>query len=65
MFIREGSGRKTNESEEGQKMLYSRLTFTTELNAEAILPKYKGSTFRGAFGNALKRVVCALERQNC
>lgn len=46
-------------------MLYSRLTFTSELNAEAILPPFKGSTFRGAFGTALKRVVCALERQDC
>lgn len=46
-------------------MLYSRLSFTTELSASASLPLFKGSTFRGAFGNALKRVACALERQEC
>jgi len=32
---------------------------------EAILPEYKGSTFRGVFGHALKRVVCALRRRDC
>lgn len=46
-------------------MFYGRFTFTTELNTEAILPPFKGSTFRGAFGSALKRVVCALKRQDC
>ena len=32
---------------------------------ELHLPGYKGSTFRGAFGNALRRVVCALRRDTC
>lgn len=31
----------------------------------AILPKFKGSTLRGAFGHALKRITCALRRQEC
>ncbi len=46
-------------------MLYGRFIFNCELNAEAVLPPFKGSTFRGAFGVALKRVVCALKRQDC
>ena len=29
------------------------------------MPEYKGSTFRGAFGYALKQVVCALKRNDC
>ncbi len=29
------------------------------------LPTYKGSTFRGGFGVAFRRVVCALRRQDC
>jgi len=31
----------------------------------AFLPAFKGSTLRGAFGHALKRVACALRRQPC
>lgn len=30
-----------------------------------ILPSYKGSTFRGAFGNVFKRIVCATRRKEC
>jgi len=29
------------------------------------LPEYKGATFRGGFGQALKGVTCALKRQDC
>ena len=32
---------------------------------EAILPPFKGSTFRGMFGYALRQVVCALKSLNC
>lgn len=32
---------------------------------DAVFPYYKGSTFRGVFGHALKKVVCALKRQDC
>ena len=46
-------------------MLYGKYTFICQLENEAILPPYKGSTFRGVFGIALKRVVCALKRQEC
>ncbi len=30
-----------------------------------ILPPYKGSTFRGGFGNAFKKVVCTIKRETC
>ncbi len=46
-------------------MLYGKYQFLCRLTDEAILPCYKGSTFRGVFGRALKRVVCALKRQEC
>jgi hypothetical protein len=46
-------------------MLYGKYQFLCCLTDETILPCYKGSTFRGVFGRALKRVVCALKRQEC
>jgi hypothetical protein len=46
-------------------MRFGKYLFRNVLRDEAILPPYKGSTFRGAFGAALKRVVCALKREDC
>ncbi|MBW2031826.1 MAG: CRISPR system precrRNA processing endoribonuclease RAMP protein Cas6 [Deltaproteobacteria bacterium] len=46
-------------------MLFGNYSFFCVLDNEAILPYYKGSTFRGVFGTALKRVVCALRKQEC
>jgi hypothetical protein len=46
-------------------MLYGRYVFSCEFQTDAVLPEYKGSTFRGLFGHALKKVVCALKRQDC
>ena len=46
-------------------MIYGKYTFICRLESDAVLPYYKGSTFRGVFGHALKRVVCALKRQVC
>ncbi|MDO9586011.1 MAG: CRISPR system precrRNA processing endoribonuclease RAMP protein Cas6, partial [Syntrophales bacterium] len=46
-------------------MLYGRYHFSGIFEDDAILPEYKGSTFRGVFGHALKKVVCALRRQDC
>ena len=46
-------------------MLYGQYRFHCRLDRNAALPAYKGSTFRGAFGIALKQVVCALKRQSC
>lgn len=39
--------------------------FTIRFTASAILPEYKGSTLRGAFGRALKKCTCALRRREC
>ncbi|MBW1959731.1 MAG: CRISPR system precrRNA processing endoribonuclease RAMP protein Cas6 [Deltaproteobacteria bacterium] len=46
-------------------MLYGEYQFLCRLENEAIVPFFKGSTFRGLFGHALKKVVCALKRQEC
>jgi len=46
-------------------MLYGKYNFFCRLENEAYLPCYKGSTFRGVFGQALKKIVCALKRQEC
>ena len=46
-------------------MLYGKYTFICRLKTTTILPYYKGSTIRGVFGHALKKVVCALKRQAC
>lgn len=43
----------------------STYTFTMRAEVEAWLPRYKGSTLRGAFGNALKQAVCIRRDLNC
>lgn len=40
-------------------------TFVCLFTSSARLPVFKGSTLRGGFGHALKRVCCALPRQEC
>jgi len=46
-------------------MLFGRYRFACRFIEEAYLPSYKGSTFRGAFGGALKKVVCAVRKKDC
>jgi len=46
-------------------MLYGIHQFFCVFENDAYLPHYKGSTFRGVFGRALKKVVCALKKQEC
>lgn len=46
-------------------MLYGKYKFFCVFKDEAFLPYYKGSTFRGVFGRALKNVVCALKLREC
>jgi len=46
-------------------MFYGSYQFLAAFTDEAVLPPFKGSTFRGFFGGALKKVVCALKHQEC
>jgi hypothetical protein len=46
-------------------MLFGNYLFFCEFRESAILPPYKGSTFRGVFGQTLKKIVCALKKKNC
>jgi len=46
-------------------MLFGKYKFSSVFINDAILPPYKGSTFRGGFGHALKYVVCNLSNQTC
>jgi hypothetical protein len=42
------------------KVPYLRLAFTLRAIGPAVLPAYKGSMLRGAFGQALRRLVCVM-----
>ncbi|MBN1849960.1 MAG: CRISPR system precrRNA processing endoribonuclease RAMP protein Cas6 [Deltaproteobacteria bacterium] len=46
-------------------MLIGTYQFSCRFTDEAELPYFKGATFRGVFGRALKNVVCALKRNEC
>ena len=46
-------------------MRYGEYHFNSVFEQEAILPPYKGSTFRGLFGHALRKVVCVLKTGVC
>ncbi len=44
---------------------YKSFIFSIKAKEPLILPAYKGSTFRGGFGNVFKKVVCALKKKEC
>ncbi|MCF6291222.1 MAG: CRISPR system precrRNA processing endoribonuclease RAMP protein Cas6 [Desulfobacterales bacterium] len=46
-------------------MLFRTCEFHCRFTTPALLPEFKGSMLRGAFGHALKRVACTLGRQRC
>lgn len=46
-------------------MRIGKYTFQCRFKSLASLPEFKGSTLRGGFGHALKRISCALRRQDC
>ena len=47
------------------KFAFSQFTFEMSAVENLQLPAYKGSTLRGAFGHAFKRVVCTLRKTDC
>ncbi|MCF6246498.1 MAG: CRISPR system precrRNA processing endoribonuclease RAMP protein Cas6 [Desulfobacula sp.] len=46
-------------------MEYGRYKFLCKFNSPAELPVYKGSTFRGVFGIALKNIICTFKNNEC
>jgi hypothetical protein len=46
-----------------RSLRWARLTLTLRAEHAVSLPPYAGSTFRGAFGHAFKRVACPLRRE--
>ncbi len=42
-----------------------RFCFTIEPEETLVLPTYKGSALRGAFGHAFRKVICALRKEKC
>ncbi len=46
-------------------MLYAKYLVSGRFESDAILPKIKGSTFRGIFGIALRNISCVLKSQKC
>ncbi len=47
------------------KIYYQKYTFTIEALDILYLPYYKGSTFRGGFGNLFRKIVCPLKKMEC
>ena len=46
-------------------MQFGKYQFKCTLQKDAYLPPYKGSTFRGGFGSALKKVSCTVRHGEC
>lgn len=44
---------------------FSSFLFNLQAEDKILLPPYKGSTFRGGFGHAFKKVVCAVREKDC
>ena len=59
--------RLVSEPDKGQQDLFSceRFRFSLKVTTLTVLPPYKGAVFRGAFGNAFRRVVCAAPKEDC
>ena len=51
--------------EELRKIRFARFRLELEAADRLHLPPYKGSTFRGAFGNSFKRMVCVKRDRHC
>ena len=44
---------------------YHAFSFSLTAKEIILLPSYKGSTLRGGFGNAFRKIVCALRKSDC
>jgi len=43
----------------------SRYLFSLRAKSDILLPPFKGSTFRGGFGHAFKRLICTFRNKDC
>ena len=48
-----------------QKISFASFRFNLRAKAELHLPRYKGSTLRGAFGTVFKDTVCVVDHRDC
>ena len=48
-----------------EKFYFSRFTFSVTPKTNLILPSYNGSTLRGGFGHAFRRIICAFKGKEC
>lgn len=46
-------------------IVFSSLCFGVVPRSSLVLPRYKGSTFRGAFGSTLKQIACVADDGDC
>ena len=47
------------------KFYFSRFLFSIQGQTKLLLPAYKGSTLRGGFGHAFRRIVCVFKGRDC
>jgi CRISPR-associated endoribonuclease Cas6 len=48
-----------------EEFYFSRFIFSARCKTKISLPPYSGSTLRGGFGHAFRRIVCALKGKEC
>lgn len=48
-----------------ETLRFIRFNFVIKARDPLSLPPYKGSTFRGSFGNVFKKIVCPVKYRNC
>ncbi|MBI5183857.1 MAG: CRISPR system precrRNA processing endoribonuclease RAMP protein Cas6 [Nitrospinae bacterium] len=48
-----------------QSLSIAEFLLTIQAEETLILPPYKGSTFRGGFGHAFKKVICVVRNKDC
>ena len=47
------------------RFIFSKFTFLIKAEGALHLPPYKGSTIRGGFGHAFRRIVCVFKNKEC